>query len=595
MNKDVIYLEPEDDITDILTKLQQAGQKVVAIVPPKKATVLRSAVNMKLVARVAKECDKIAVVVTTDPAIVKMAMTARIPVAKTLQSRPVIPTEENVKAAEADIQVIDEDGEITNAKDTKDSKEAKGTYKTPSKATGAASGAISGQGVDTLDLTEESLENGSEGIKKGKNGQSKAQKSDSDKKVPSLAKYQKWLKIGIPVAVVLVIFLVWAFVFAPSATITVAISSTPSNFSENVKFTTDKNAEKINEGIFYAEKITNEDKFETNFTATGQEDRGEKAKGSLTVSYTLDSSAIKDALGEGVSISVPNNLEFIADNGLSYYSTEAVTIKWDGKIGSDSACRSSSSCKLSATVPVVAANSGASYDVGTSTSWKSSDDRFAAASATAISGGSSKMVTIVTQADVNKAAEGRNSDETSGKTELLSKVKDDQIAIESSYSVDTGDLQPTPAVGSEVTNGTQPKLTAVTIYSIYVVNKSDVETYIKEKTELGDDQRIYSIGKPYFERFTNIEEGARLKTTIETGPTVNEDTIFERAKGRKTGEVQSQLRSINGVSSVEIRTPYFWVWSIPNDRNKVKIELTVDDKDNNSDTKEDKDSKAEGE
>ncbi len=54
MNKEVIYLEPEDDITDILTRIQQADKKLVVIVPPKKATMLRSAVNMKLVARVAK-------------------------------------------------------------------------------------------------------------------------------------------------------------------------------------------------------------------------------------------------------------------------------------------------------------------------------------------------------------------------------------------------------------------------------------------------------------------------------------------------------------------------------------------------------------
>ena len=66
MNKEVIYLEPEDDITDILTKLQQAEQKLVALVPPKKATMLRSAVNMKLVARTAKECDKVAVIVTAE-------------------------------------------------------------------------------------------------------------------------------------------------------------------------------------------------------------------------------------------------------------------------------------------------------------------------------------------------------------------------------------------------------------------------------------------------------------------------------------------------------------------------------------------------
>ena len=108
MSKEVIYLEPEDDITDILTKLQRAEQKLVALVPPKKATILRSAVNMKLVARAAKECKKIVVIVTADPAILKMAMAAQIPVAKTLQSRPVVPTKESLASATDNEQVIEE-------------------------------------------------------------------------------------------------------------------------------------------------------------------------------------------------------------------------------------------------------------------------------------------------------------------------------------------------------------------------------------------------------------------------------------------------------------------------------------------------------
>ena len=51
MNKDTIYIEPENDITDILAKLKNSEQKVVALVPPKKAGVLRSAVNIKLIAK----------------------------------------------------------------------------------------------------------------------------------------------------------------------------------------------------------------------------------------------------------------------------------------------------------------------------------------------------------------------------------------------------------------------------------------------------------------------------------------------------------------------------------------------------------------
>ena len=44
MNKDVIYIEPEDDITDIITKIEKSKEKIVALVPPKKAGVFRSVV-----------------------------------------------------------------------------------------------------------------------------------------------------------------------------------------------------------------------------------------------------------------------------------------------------------------------------------------------------------------------------------------------------------------------------------------------------------------------------------------------------------------------------------------------------------------------
>ena len=58
MNKDVIYIEPEDDITDILANIKDAKNKIIALVPPKKAGVLRSAVNFKLIAKTAAQATK---------------------------------------------------------------------------------------------------------------------------------------------------------------------------------------------------------------------------------------------------------------------------------------------------------------------------------------------------------------------------------------------------------------------------------------------------------------------------------------------------------------------------------------------------------
>ena len=98
MNKDTIYIEPEDDITDIISKLKAAKQQFVALVPPKKAGVLRSAVNIKLIAKAAREVEKVAILITADPSIIKMAAAAKLPVAADLQSRAAIPNEEDVEA-----------------------------------------------------------------------------------------------------------------------------------------------------------------------------------------------------------------------------------------------------------------------------------------------------------------------------------------------------------------------------------------------------------------------------------------------------------------------------------------------------------------
>ena len=35
MNKEVIYIDSEDDITDVISKVKSAKEKIVALVPPK--------------------------------------------------------------------------------------------------------------------------------------------------------------------------------------------------------------------------------------------------------------------------------------------------------------------------------------------------------------------------------------------------------------------------------------------------------------------------------------------------------------------------------------------------------------------------------
>ena len=88
MQKDIIYIDTEDDITAIIGKIKASSDKIIALVPPKRAGVLQSAVNLRLLARTADKADKHLVIITNDRALIALSASAKIPVAKNLQSKP---------------------------------------------------------------------------------------------------------------------------------------------------------------------------------------------------------------------------------------------------------------------------------------------------------------------------------------------------------------------------------------------------------------------------------------------------------------------------------------------------------------------------
>src|SRR5690349_4062740 len=88
MNKDVIYIDVEDDITAIIGKVKDSKEKIVALVPPKRIGVLQSAVNLRLLQRAATQSDKRLVLISNNSALAALAAAAKVPVAKNLQSKP---------------------------------------------------------------------------------------------------------------------------------------------------------------------------------------------------------------------------------------------------------------------------------------------------------------------------------------------------------------------------------------------------------------------------------------------------------------------------------------------------------------------------
>lgn len=553
MNKDVIYIEPEDDITDIITKIENSKEKIVALVPPKKAGVFRSVVNIKLVSKVGATAEKTIVLVTTDPSIVKLAAATRIPVTKNLQTPPAIPT--------ADMEI-----EETSEEEIVDESEAEAE-----------------KGEEEKEEVEDTEEEETE--KKDKKADKAAKKKKADKDgnpiINWIKAHKKLTIFGGIALVVLIISMIWAFVIAPAVTVTVGIKTENNNFSENVTFTTNAADENATDGKFYIQEKKIETVSEVTFEATGKKNNGERASGEVTVMAIISYRGGTKVINTGDTFTY---------NGLSYKADNSVTMSFDGE--NDSVCSNvdgeitleefkKQGCRIYAKVRVTATAPGAAYNISAqNTGWYTTADVIVA-SDSAMTGGTDDIVTVVEQIDIEKAKDQlKSSSEDEEKEKLFKGIGEDMMIIESSFNQDTSAATATPAAGEEVKDGVKPVLKATTTATVFAIDKNKVEEFISEKAKLGDDQKIYEINNPYIENFVKGDSGfaGRLKTSYAVGPKVTENDIVEMIKGKGIGDAQHDLKNINGVVSVSIDKSYPWVGSVPGNTNKITVNIELKDK-----------------
>lgn len=570
MNKDTFYIEPEDDITDIINHIKASKQKIIALVPPKKLNVLRSSINLKLIARTAKMHDKAIVVVTTDPTLMKMAALSSLPFAKNLSSRPTLPSEFN----EADLEYPAKAKKVSPSDEIEINEKAAPSSSVSRVRTTNEDAA--NRANTTSNLTKNSTMNlDSEEVAKNPEDE---EADNQPKKILTLDSLKNRIIIGVVAAVLLIGSFVWAFILAPAAKISVKIKTIAENFSENVSFVTDAKQAVSKDGKFFLETASLEKNSEVEFEATGEKNVGDKATGELRLIATFDMSTTTATASRPDVATVPQGSAFAYRN-LNFLTNQEVKISWDGSISNCDAGRHNGKCQVAKTVKATAIEGGVKYNIeAVSSGWQSSVAGVEGYANSAFKGGTDKIQKIVTASDITKAKE-KLTEADGVKEELFEKVPSDDIKIEDSYKKVTADPTSSPAVDQPTENG-KAKLTAKTTYSVNYVDKAAVEEYVKSvvSTRLGGDQKIYETGNIFIEKFQNNNNSvtAKIKATLKTGPEVTEQSVLEKSLGKKVGEVTTLIKSINGVSDVEVNTSFPWVRQIPSDANKVSIKITVE-------------------
>jgi hypothetical protein len=549
MNKDVIYIDVEDDITAIIGKVKDSKEKIVALVPPKRIGVLQSAVNLRLLQRAATQSDKRLVLISNNSALAALAAAAKVPVAKNLQSKPEL-AEISALSVDNGDDIIDGAqlpvGDLARTADTN--------------ALGAA--ALSSP------LDEAIKDNAAEIAPRATPpvaGQALKKPKSKSGKVPNFNKFRKKLIFGIGGGVLLLIFLVWAIFFAPSATVIITARTTDSSANAKVNLA-DTASTSMSAGTVKTVTQTTKKDANVNVTPTGSKEVGEKAKGTMEITRTSVSNQ---------TMTVPAGTSFTS-TGRTFVSTESATL-------SGTTVGPSGIVQDSATVNVQASDIGDEFNLSARS--YSSNISGIDAQGSDMSGGSSKTVKVVSDSDAQKAMDQldqQSSDDM--KSDLKSKFNDTFIVLDSSFKVDKGNPQVTPGVGQEVPSGTATLATTIT-YSLSGVAKADInkflDDYFKDQIKGLSDRRIYDNGadKASFTDITQAAKGftASLVATAKIGPKIEDQAVKDQAKGKRYGEIQSSIESIQGVDNVDIKFWPFWVSTAPNDTKKIKVEFNLNE------------------
>jgi len=553
MSKDTIYIDVEDDITAIIGKVKSSNSNIVALVPPKRIGVLQSAVNLRLLARAAKQSSKQIVLISGNSALTALAASAAIPSARTLQSKPELATiaETGDEQTEDVINGIDLPiGDLARTDD--------GVETIPVKAVSIDSAIRANVAEEVSDATVPPT------TKVKKNGV----------RVPNFDTFRKKLALGITGLVLLIGFLIWAIWFAPQATIVIAARTIESSANPKVVLATSA-ATDVNAGTIKALRQEIKKEAAVAFEATGSKEVGEKAGGQVIFQNCESDEAVTVPAGTGVSAA-----------GKTYITQTASTVP---------GAKGFASCAgpgQSAPVSVVAQEIGEEFNVNEGTRFSVAGHSnaslifyFRAIATTDIEGGSKRKITVVSKEDVDKAADKlANQDIEATKAQLIQQFGEGVIVVDGTFSNNKGEVASVPAIDAEATGG-QAKLTGSIVYSMFGVAESEaglfLDNYFTEQIKDSENQRVYNNGvdKTAFIDVVAADNGftATMTATGKFGPKIDDATVKSEASGKKYGEVQSAIEQISGVESVDVKFKPFWVRTVPKDESRITIEFNLDE------------------
>jgi|AntRauTorcE11897_2_1112592.scaffolds.fasta_scaffold00196_28 hypothetical protein len=529
--KDVIYIDIEDDITAIIGKLKSSSKKIVALVPPKRASVFNSFVNLKLLKKASTDAEKRLVLVTADESLTALAGNLGLYVAKNLQTPPTIP--------ESDPRP------------------------------NLPSAVIQASGVKVADAAvEEATEDVKQQTAKKDKKPKKLKPLASDKKLPDFNRFRKWLFIGGGGIAALLLLWWWAFFVAPTADVVLSADQTRIRTEFNlVVGLGDNEQDDDSENQFIAgQRKTIELNQTAQAEATGEKNVGEKASGDMTI---YNETGTTRSLVAGTRFQTSGDRVFLLNEDTS---VGPATLDDEGNV-----------IPGTVTATVTANEPGGDYNIpatdytipGLSSSLQSK----IYGEGEAMGGGTDEIVSVLTKEDVDRAVAGLVEDDTS-RDEILGQLAEEfsgeVYLFEDTLEDSTKDPQATPKVGSETDSA---QVVATQTYSIVGVSRTELESIIvgQYESELKPQQTVTNTGLDELVPTITDESDSRVTFNIISnglaGPDLDLARLKDELTGRRYSDALGYIEQLPSVNEVNITLSPIWVGSMPRTVNKIDIEI----------------------
>lgn len=530
MTPDILYLDNDTEITEAIEKLKGAKGNEVRVVAPARSGLLQSAVNLKLLKKAAHDSHKELVLVTTDKAATGLAGMLGLAVARNVKADASVPSADDAPPPASDTPTM-----IDDSKPEKPNKSA------------------------TQDQDDDIPVNTKLPKDRVVTADSKGKKQPKVPNFNGLNKKLLWVAGGVGVLIILVL----AYVFLPTANVSVQTKAKkqPLNF----RFTADASTTKSDygAGIVAAQKIENTKDSVATFSATGQKDVGSKATGTISVKNCDDTSTHNLASGTTVTSS-----------GKAFTTNSTVTIP------AGSAGGGVVNCSSGVDVGITAAQNGDSYNLPTTTfAINGFSNLYKATGST--SGGTSKVVTVVSADDVKKAtAQAQGQLGSNLKQDLIDKAGDQYFVFVDSFKTETVSATPSVAEGTEA-SGTVTLTLKVKNTAFAVLDKELNALFeAQAKKDLSSDQQIYQSGadSAKYSNFKASGETMQIQasTTAFYGDRLDTEAIARESAGKPKKAVADIAKSKNDqVTGATVNSNPALMPFMPLLSSRIKVEIDV--------------------